>query len=64
MEHHPLSFEDAVAMVEQTETCGEELLVTKAVTPGFGVSFAGTDITAGETVHLEPTSSAQSKRAL
>jgi len=29
---------------------GGNLLVTKAVTPGFGVSFTGTDITAGETV--------------
>ncbi|MHC4178014.1 MAG: molybdopterin biosynthesis protein, partial [Planctomycetota bacterium] len=28
----------------------ENILVTKAVTPGFGVSFAGTDLTAGETV--------------
>ena len=41
---------DAVVMVEHTDTEGEELLVTKAVTPGFGVSFTGTDITAGETV--------------
>jgi putative molybdopterin biosynthesis protein len=41
---------DAVVMVEHTEPCGEELQVTKAVTPGFGVSFAGTDVTAGETV--------------
>ena len=41
---------DAVVMVEHTDTEGEKLLVTKAVTPGFGVSFTGTDITAGETV--------------
>jgi len=41
---------DAVAMVEHTETDGDALLVTKAVTPGFGVSFAGTDIAASETV--------------
>jgi putative molybdopterin biosynthesis protein len=41
---------DAVAMVEDTETSGDELWVNKAVTPGFGVSFAGTDIAAGETV--------------
>jgi putative molybdopterin biosynthesis protein len=55
---------DAVVMVEHTETeplppepqpsreekGGRVLLVTKAVTPGFGVSFAGTDVAAGETV--------------
>ncbi len=41
---------DAVAMVEHTDVAGGELIVTKAVTPGFGVSFAGTDIAAGETV--------------
>ena len=41
---------DAVVMVEHTETDGDQLLVTKAVTPGFGVSFTGTDVTAGETV--------------
>lgn len=41
---------DAVVMVEYTETEAEELTVTRAVTPGFGVSFTGTDITAGETV--------------
>jgi putative molybdopterin biosynthesis protein len=41
---------DAVAMVEHTDLEGEWLVVTKAVTPGSGVSFAGTDIAAGETV--------------
>lgn len=41
---------DAVAMVEHTDTEGDELLVMKAVTPGAGVSFAATDISAGETV--------------
>ncbi len=55
---------DAVMMVEHTEADAEppspqpspsgsgrgSILVTKAVTPGFGVSFAGTDVTAGETV--------------
>ncbi|MBN2477455.1 MAG: molybdopterin biosynthesis protein [Pirellulales bacterium] len=42
---------DAVVMVEHTSP-GEDatILVTRAVTPGFGVSFAGTDVTAGETV--------------
>jgi putative molybdopterin biosynthesis protein len=41
---------DAVVMVEHAHVRGGELLVTRAVTPGSGVSFAGTDITAGETV--------------
>lgn len=41
---------DAVVMVEHTDIEDGELVVTKAVTPGFGVSFTGTDIAAGETV--------------
>src|SRR5580658_3789540 len=46
---------DAVVMVEHTEvvpdeTQGRELRITRAVTAGSGVSFAGTDITGGETV--------------
>ncbi len=41
---------DAIVMVEHADTQADELLVRRAVTPGFGVSFAGTDITAGETV--------------
>ena len=41
---------DAVVMVEYAETNGRELRIARAVTPGSGVSFAGTDITAGETV--------------
>jgi putative molybdopterin biosynthesis protein len=41
---------DAVVMVEFTETRGRELRIAKAVTAGSGVSFAGTDITADETV--------------
>ena len=41
---------DAVVMVEHTDFEGTDLLVRKAVTPGFGVSFAATDIAAGETV--------------
>jgi putative molybdopterin biosynthesis protein len=41
---------DAVMMVEHTETEGDTLTLTRAVTPGFGVSFAGTDIASGETV--------------
>jgi len=41
---------DAVVMVEYAETRGRELQIAKAVTAGSGVSFAGTDIAAGETV--------------
>jgi len=41
---------DAVVMVEHTESDGGELVVRKAVTPGFGVAFTGTDVMAGETV--------------
>ena len=41
---------DAVVMVEHAEARGSELRIARAVTAGSGVSFAGTDITAGETV--------------
>ena len=41
---------DAVVMVEYAETRGAELRIARAVTAGSGISFAGTDITAGETV--------------
>jgi putative molybdopterin biosynthesis protein len=41
---------DAVVMVEHTQARGRELRIARAVTAGSGVSFAGTDITAGETV--------------
>jgi putative molybdopterin biosynthesis protein len=41
---------DSVVMVEHAEARSGELRVARAVTPGSGVSFAGTDITAGETV--------------
>src|SRR5262245_617762 len=41
---------DAVVMVEHAETRAESLRILRAVTAGSGVTFAGTDITAGETV--------------
>jgi putative molybdopterin biosynthesis protein len=41
---------DAVVMVEHADLQGNEVLIARAVTPGSGVSFAGTDITTGETV--------------
>ena len=41
---------DAVVMVEHADVLGGTLRIGRAVTAGTGVSFAGTDITAGETV--------------
>lgn len=41
---------DAVVMVEHTDVDGPLLTVRKAVTSGFGIAFAGTDVSAGETV--------------
>lgn len=41
---------DAVVMVEHAEARAGSLRIARAVTPGSGVTFAGTDITAGETV--------------
>ncbi len=41
---------DAVVMVEHAETIGRELRIARAATAGSGVTFAGTDITGGETV--------------
>lgn len=44
---------DAVVMVEYAETRGRELRVARPATAGSGISFAGTDITAGEAVLRE-----------
>jgi putative molybdopterin biosynthesis protein len=41
---------DAVVMVEHAEVQARKLRISRAVTAGSGISFAGTDITAGETV--------------
>jgi len=41
---------DAVVMIEYAESSGGELRISRAVTAGSGVTFAGTDITGGETV--------------
>ncbi len=42
---------DAVVMVEHTHPCGDsEIEVTRSVTPGQAVSFAGSDIARGETL--------------
>ena len=40
---------DAVVMVEHADARAGVLRIARAVTAGAGVSFAGTDITAGET---------------
>ena len=41
---------DAVVMVEHADVGDNELRIRRAITAGSGISFAGTDITAGETV--------------
>ncbi len=41
---------DAVLMVEHTEESHAHLIIRRAVTPGSGISFAGSDISIGETV--------------
>jgi putative molybdopterin biosynthesis protein len=41
---------DAVVMVEHADAREGELRIIRAVTAGSGISFAGTDITSGETV--------------
>jgi len=41
---------DAVLMIEHSEVRQGELAIHRAVTPGSGISFAGTDIARGETV--------------
>jgi putative molybdopterin biosynthesis protein len=41
---------DGVVMIEHADAEGDELLVRRPITPGFGVAFAGTDISSGETV--------------
>lgn len=41
---------DAVLMVEHAEEMDGHVLIRRSVTPGFGISFAGTDIAVGETV--------------
>jgi putative molybdopterin biosynthesis protein len=46
---------DAVVPVEHTDVEGEELVVRRAQVPGGAVSFAGTDIGAGETVLFRGT---------
>ena len=41
---------DAILMVEHADVVDAEVIVRRAVVTGFGVSFAGTDVAAGETV--------------
>jgi len=41
---------DAIVMVEHADVEGDGVLVRKAVAPGSGVAFAGSDVAIGETV--------------
>ena len=41
---------DAILMIEHADVRGEQLIVRRAISPGFGIAFAGTDIARGETV--------------
>lgn len=41
---------DAVVMVEYTDLRNNSVYISRALTAGSGISFAGTDITSGETV--------------
>jgi putative molybdopterin biosynthesis protein len=43
---------DAIVLVEQAseELCGSSVLINRSVTPGFGISFAGSDIATGQIV--------------
>lgn len=41
---------DAIVMVENADIRDEKLMVLKAVSPGTGVAFAGTDVSSGETI--------------
>ncbi len=41
---------DAIVMVENADIRDEKLMVLKAVSPGLGVAFAGTDVSCGETI--------------
>ena len=41
---------DAIVPVEYTEIASGQVVISKSVTPGGGVTFAGTDISHGETV--------------
>ena len=41
---------DAVVMIEHTDGDGEHVVIRKSVSAGTGISFAGSDIGAGETV--------------
>lgn len=41
---------DAVLMVEHAEIRGGQVLISRAVSPGHGVTFAGTDVAKGEVV--------------
>jgi putative molybdopterin biosynthesis protein len=41
---------DAILMIEYADIQNQNVSIRRAVTPGFGIAFAGTDIARGETV--------------
>jgi putative molybdopterin biosynthesis protein len=41
---------DAIVMVEHTDFLDDKLIISKPVSPGSGVAFAGTDVSSGEII--------------
>lgn len=41
---------DAIVMIEHCEVSGGQVVIRRAVSPGSGIAFAGSDVAAGETV--------------
>lgn len=41
---------DAIVMVEHTDQSDDKVMITKPVSPGAGIAFAGTDVSQGETI--------------
>lgn len=41
---------DAIVMVEHTDFLGNKLIISKSVSPGSGIAFAGTDVSSGEII--------------
>ncbi len=41
---------DAIMMVENTDIRDQQLVILKAVSPGTGIAFAGTDVSVGQTI--------------
>lgn len=41
---------DAIVMVENADIVDGKLMISKPVSPGFGIAFAGTDVSSGEVI--------------